>query len=208
MPIPRYSVLKGKVTGSTFIENHGHDHFIINIQVSENQYKAFVNVLSYDGSNLEYLHNSNWTDPFKNKLAELEPGSHELQRQPDGMALDYIRSNIVDITAFTNIQQGISRSESDLTNLLKDHVERAQSNDDSVVYVFGSAFKDNNETDLGIHDVHMNQGNPESGGFEKDNGVYQDGALFFQFSNDEWVALFLKFRTQAINTDDQTGNSI
>ncbi len=178
------------------------------MQVSENQYKAFVNVLSYDGSDLEYLHNSNWTDPFKNKLAELESGSHEIRRQPDGMALDYIRSNIVDITAFTNIQQGISRSESDLTNLIKGHVERAQSNDDSVVYVFGSAFKDNNETDLGIHDVHMNQGNPKSGGFEGDNGVYQDGALFFQFSNEEWVALFLKFRTQAINTDDQTGNPI
>ena len=76
------------------------------------------------------------------------------------------------------------------------------------MYVFGSAFKDNNETDLGIHDVHINQGNPKSGGFEKDNGVYQDGALFFEFSNEEWVALILKFQTQAINTDDQTGNPI
>lgn len=92
--------------------------------------------------------------------------------------------------------------------MLKGHVECAQSNDDSVMYVFGSAFKDNNETDLGIHDVHINQWNPKSKGFEKDNGVYQDGALFFQFSNDEWVALFLKFLTQAINTDNQTGNLI
>ncbi len=207
MPIPRYSVLKGKVTGSSFIQNHGHDHYIINVQVSENQYKAFVNVLSYDGSDLEYLQNSNWTNPFKNKLAELEAGSHEIQSQPDGIALDYIRSNIVDITAFTKIQQGISRSESDLTHLLNSYVERAQSDDDSVVYVFGSAFKDDNESDLGIHDVHMNQGNP-TGDFKGDNGVYQDGALFFQFSNDEWVALFLKFRTQATNTDDQTGDPV
>lgn len=208
MPIPRYSVLKGKVTGSSFVHRHSHDHYIINVKVSENQYKAFVNVLSYDGSDLEYLHNSNWTDPFRNKFVALEEGSHEVQSQPDGLALDYIRSNIVDITAFDKIQKGISRSESNLTNLLNRYVERAKSNNDSVVFVFGSAFKDENESDLGIHDVHMNQGNPESGGFEGDNGVYQDGALFFQFANDEWIALFLKFRSQAIKTDDQTGDPV
>lgn len=208
MPIPRYSVLKGKVTGSSFIHKHGHDHYIINVKVSENQYKAFVNVLSYDGSDLEYLQNSNWTDPFRNKLDTLEAGSLEIQSQSDGLALDYIRSNIVDITAFTKIQQGISRSESNLANLLDSYVQRAKSNDDSAVYVFGSAFKDENESDLGIHDVHMNQGNPESGGFEGDNGVYQDGVLFFQFANDEWVALFLKFQSQAIKTDNQTGDPV
>ena len=38
MPIPRYSIMKGKVIGSSFIQNHGHDHFIINIQISDNQY--------------------------------------------------------------------------------------------------------------------------------------------------------------------------
>ena len=192
---------------SSFIHKNGHDHFIINVNVFENNYKAFVNVLSYDGSDLEYIQNSIWTDPFRSKLQALELGSNRVQSPPGGLALDYIRSGIVDIGSFTEIPKNISRSESDLTQLLDNYVQRAKSDDNSLVYVFGSAFKDENESDLGIHDIHMNQGNPKSSSFERDNGVYQDGALFFQFSdNDQWVALFLKFKSQATTTDDQTGD--
>jgi hypothetical protein len=54
----------------------------------------------------------------------------------------------------------------------------------------------------------MNQGNPR-GRFSKDNGVWQDGALIFHFpSQHHWVAVFLKFQTQAWHTDDRTGQAL
>ena len=41
------------------------------------------------------------------------------------------------------------------------------------------------------------------GRFANDNGPYQDGALVFEFpSQGQWVAVFLKFQTQAWHSDD------
>ncbi|MDE1994392.1 MAG: DUF2278 family protein, partial [Rhizobiaceae bacterium] len=58
----------------------------------------------------------------------------------------------------------------------------------------------------GIHDIHMNQGNPP-GDYDKDNGTWQDGGLFFHFPDqNHWVAIFLKFQTQGWHTDDKTGD--
>ena len=60
----------------------------------------------------------------------------------------------------------------------------------------------------GIHDIHMNQGNP-IGSFSDDNGPWQDGGLVFEFPHQKlWTAVFLKFQTQAWHTDDKTGDPI
>ena len=91
------------------------------------------------------------------------------------------------------------------------------SDENAMVYAFGAPWgPEPNTADKffgfkpgrGIHDIHMNQGNPP-GKFEKDNGVYQDGALLFNFPDEgQWMAIFLKFQTQAWHTDDVTGNVI
>lgn len=47
----------------------------------------------------------------------------------------------------------------------------------------------------------MNQGN--SGKYKKDNGVYQDGGLVFQYPNGKWQAFFFAFQSQTFDTDDQ-----
>jgi hypothetical protein len=53
----------------------------------------------------------------------------------------------------------------------------------------------------------MNQGNHPQ--FAHDDGVWQDGALFFCFpSTEQWVAVFLAFQSQAWHTDDDTGHAI
>ena len=54
----------------------------------------------------------------------------------------------------------------------------------------------------GIHDIHMNQGNPVAGGFNKDNGVWQDGALLIHLpSKGTWTAVFIAFQTESWSTD-------
>jgi uncharacterized protein YukJ len=57
----------------------------------------------------------------------------------------------------------------------------------------------------GMHNIHMNQGSPEER-FRGDNGVGQDGALLIAFPQGRWAALFLKFQSQAWQTDDTTGH--
>jgi uncharacterized protein YukJ len=59
----------------------------------------------------------------------------------------------------------------------------------------------------------MNQGNPISGGFAGDNGIWQDGAMFLQapsLSSDpaqNWVAVFIAFQTESWDTDNN-GNPV
>ncbi len=210
MTIKNYNVLKAKIIDGSF-KGGKHEHYIINVQDSEKKYQAFVNVLSSDKSFLEYVLNPNWKNPLQDKLRELELGLHNIPSQPDGIAIDYIRSGVVNAKLFNGVPIDISISDNNLVALIDHFVQDAQSEDDSLIYVFGSAFKDENEDgeELGIHDVHMNQGNPLDSNFKGDNGVYQDGALFFQYSNDEpWVSLFLKFRSQSMSTDDETGDPV
>jgi hypothetical protein len=53
----------------------------------------------------------------------------------------------------------------------------------------------------------MNQGN--AGQFVKDDGVYQDGGLLIHFPDqNEWIAAFMKFQSQAWHTDDATGHTV
>jgi Uncharacterized conserved protein (DUF2278) len=53
----------------------------------------------------------------------------------------------------------------------------------------------------------MNQGNSQQ--FRGDDGVWQDGGLLVHYPvQDQWVAIFLAFQSQAWHTDDQTGYAI
>src|SRR5262249_1194578 len=61
------------------------------------------------------------------------------------------------------------------------------------------------EPDEGVHDIHMNQGNPPHS-HDQDNGVWQDGGLLFEFPDGTFSAVFLAFQTQKWHTDEQTGN--
>ena len=46
----------------------------------------------------------------------------------------------------------------------------------------------------------MNQGNPRRGGHDRENGVFQDGAVIVQKS-DGFAAIFTAFQTQDLPTD-------
>ena len=47
----------------------------------------------------------------------------------------------------------------------------------------------------------MNQGN--SGKWKKDNGVFQDGAIYVEYPDDRWRAFFFAFQSQTFDTDDK-----
>ena len=98
-----------------------------------------------------------------------------------------------------------------LTNGVEMLITQAIKAGNSTLYAFGSAFADSGKVD-GIHDIHMNQGNP-IGSFSSDNGIWQDGAMFLQIPSlnadpsRTWVAVFIAFQTESWATDD-SGNPL
>ena len=149
--------------------------------------------------------------PTKLDLASLAAGEKRfraLQTGPDGEGLDYLRDDLFPLDAMAPIPpdgQGITQS-----NLLDGQVERAKADQTAVVIAFGEFFQDRgrDETfgfspELGVHDIHMMQGN--RGSFASDNRINGDGAVFMRFDGGETVALFARFREQSTVTDN-TGN--
>ena len=102
----------------------------------------------------------------------------------------------------------------DLDDDIQPWVQKALNNPDAEVFAFGSGWDDNAagghpdpqqyfnpDPSLGIHDIHMNQG--DTGQEAQYNGINQDGALFFHFKTDNtWVAMFFKFQNQSTDTDN------
>jgi hypothetical protein len=96
------------------------------------------------------------------------------------------------------------------------YVQRALSDETALVYAFGARWgPEDHKKDKyfgflpgnGIHDIHMNQGNDP--GHAGDDGVWQDGVMLIQFTaENRWIAIFLKFQSQAWHTDDRTGHAI
>ena len=167
-------------------------------------------------SELLYVVDERFQHPL---LAELETqpmGFTRLLSQPDSFALDFIRGNLFDRRDLIPLPHNVPGPDNDLNEKIDTHVTRALHDEDAFVYAFGERWgPEANRRDKyfgfrpgnGIHDIHMNQGNV--GQFVKDDGVWQDGALFIHFPNEQqWIAIFLAFQSQSWHTDDQTGHSI
>jgi uncharacterized protein YukJ len=187
-------------------------HYEIWVQAG-GDYRIAVNVLSDDQSQVLAYFDANFTNPTKLNLPQLaagQPGFTTLATGPGGQGLDYIRDNLYPLASATPLPP--EGSGMTLANLLDAQIERAKADSEAVVIAFGEFFQDrgSDETfgfspEQGLHDIHMMQGNPAEGGFSDDNRINGDGALFIRYTGGETVALFIRFATQSITTDD-SGN--
>jgi uncharacterized protein YukJ len=179
------------------------------------EYRIAINVQSQDGSDLEYLIDSRFRHPITDLMADLGPGFHPLTSGPGGDALDYIRGNVADPHDFVPLPFNVPGPDNDLNEKLHHFIQRAMADEASAVFAFGQKWGPEDRRDKifgflpgnGIHDIHMNQGNDAR--HRGDDGIWQDGGLLFQFPGQkQWVAVFLKFQSQAWHTDDATGHTI
>ncbi|MGY3117824.1 uncharacterized protein YukJ [Bradyrhizobium sp. S3.14.4] len=175
-----------------------------------------VNVQSADGSEVEFLVRSHFVHPITDHLAALPEGLHPQPPKPASIALDFIRGNLMQPQEMIPLPLSVPGPDNDLNEKLDQFVQRALSNESAMIYAFGETWGPETKADnyfgfrpgRGIHDIHMNQGNP-IGRFSGDNGPWQDGGLVFEFPDQKlWTAVFLKFQTQAWHTDDKTGDPI
>jgi uncharacterized protein YukJ len=220
MPIQNYSVLKGSPIAGKVVDGSSQ-HYQITVQTASGNFTVAVNIQSTDGSEVLYAIEEQFIAPDPAALAALPAGFTSLQSQPGGLALDFVREQINGEPMITQAQMTLlpiasaSAKKTDsirlraaaLANAVTTLIGQAIHDGNATVYAFGSAYADSGATD-GIHDIHMNQGNPDPGRFARDNGTWQDGALFLNMPSlspdpaQQWVAIFLAFQSESWQTDD------
>ena len=218
MPIASYSVLTGKPTAGKVVTGASR-HYQITVEAAGKTFTVAVNIESVDGSEVLYAIEQSFTPPDATGLSGLAAGVTALESEPGGLALDYVREEIAGRPMITRaamtllpkavrgVVQGAAQEAEEvasraLENAVVALLDAAIAAEDATVYAFGSAYADGGVVD-GIHDIHMNQGNPVSGqgaGHGGDNGVWQDGALFLEMGG-MWTAVFLAFQTESWVTD-------
>jgi uncharacterized protein YukJ len=221
MPISNYSVLVGDPTSGKVVTGSS-THYQITMNATGGSFTVAVNIESVDGSEVLYAIHENFTPPDESALTALSPGMHSLPSTPDGLALDFVRTTIdgepmiskagMTLLPKVQIKGGGSKSPEDammhkaraaaLKNAVITLLDMTIADKDGVIYAFGSAYSDSGKVD-GIHDIHMNQGNPLKN-HGADNGIWQDGALFIHLpAKQTWTAVFIAFQTESWQTDDQ-----
>jgi uncharacterized protein YukJ len=211
-----YACLKGRPIGNR-IATGRKPHYQVHVSANGKSYRIAINVQSSDGSEVQYLVRSRFVHPITDSLSALAQGRTDIASKPGGIALDFIRGNLAQPWEFVPLPMSSPGPDNDLNEKLDDYVQRAMSDELAMVYAFGEPWgPEPNKADdyfgflpgQGIHDIHMNQGNPP-GPFFGDNGPWQDGGLIFEFPTQaQWVAVFLKFQSQAWHSDDADGGPI
>lgn len=227
MPIPKYSVLKGRPTAGKVVSGSSA-HYDITVRTTAGSFTVAVNIESVDGSEVLYAIEPDFTPPDTAGLAALTAGVTPLPSEPGGLALDFVRSTVngkpmitraamtllpiaTSTSAFLEEDRRAGRAPAHeaahaLENAVVTLLNQAVADPDSTVYAFGSAYADGGTVD-GIHDIHMNQGNPVNN-HGNENGIWQDGALFLSLPGQgTWTAVFLAFQTESWNTGSN-GNPV
>ncbi len=168
-----------------------------------NARRASINVKSASElSELVFWLVQNFQHPIMDELRGLDMGFQRIPSRAGGVALDYIRGNLIDLSQGRVLPHDRPGSRDDIIDFVMPELQAAI-NRNGTVYLFGEPYDDRQ----GIHDIHMNQGS--QGRFKKYNGVWQDGGVIIHFPDeDRFAAIFLAFASQAIHTDEEEGHSL
>ncbi|MFZ2172169.1 MAG: DUF2278 family protein [Methylococcaceae bacterium] len=216
-----YGVLEGKVDVFKREDNDDTPHLQIRVIDGNNQaWRIPVNVLSADQSFLIF-HRADplQSHPVLGGLSSLSPGFTLLPVNDRSVsnALDFFRSPLFDWPTGIEAPPTGPGENDDLQDTLVTYLNNLKSQNGDL-FVFGAKFPEPGQspnprtidrefgTVQGLHDVHMNQGNPP-GPHQEDNGVFQDGGLILRFPN-RYVGLFLRFQSQWLPTNDTNGNRL
>jgi uncharacterized protein YukJ len=217
MPLKNYGVLIGRAVDRR-LATTSNPHYQVHLVDDDLDYRVAINVRSKAApSEVAFLVVDRFAHPILEGLALLKAGFHALPRTPQGGGLDYIRGNLFDWRQMQPLPMDAPGEDNDLNEKINHYVQRALADEASMLYAFGERWGPEQQKDKifgfkpnqGIHDIHMNQGNARDGQWAGDNGVWQDGGLMMRFpAQEQWVAVFLKFQSQAFHTDDQTGHPL
>lgn len=243
MPIQNYGLLTGAVINAIPYKS-GADHYQIELSASGKFYRIAVDVYSAKaGSSRHYspqgattwdldrevlfYKDENYSHPVLDTLVTASVGLTGAAQLPQPLLLDYLRYQpaLFPIDQMKPIPpKNTSGVGGDLNDEIDPWIQKALNNPAVRLFAFGSSWDDSisghpdptvywsPNPSLGIHDIHMNQG--DSGSEAQNNGSWQDGALFLQFTDGDsgvgpaagsapaapvWIAMFFRFANQSIS---------
>lgn len=209
MPLSTYGLLKGTIVGH--LRDADDDHYQILVQAGKTLHRIAVNVRSSAPnapSTVLFASSTSLPADYTGLLQAAKTGYTRLASKPGGIALDFVRSGMVKTKTMKPLPPDQPGVDNDLKDLLETAVVKAMGQAGAVVYALGAKWgPEEGKADKyfkfapgnGIHDIHMNQGN--SGKYKKDNGVYQDGAIYIGYPGGTWRAIYLAFQSQVFETD-------
>ena len=211
----QYGFVKCKVVGDPQLrpsrrhqETQYHVHAALQVASAggTEDWDTAINVGTDDSDDLlKYKLVFDFHHSLRGTLAASEPGFHDLTGRTALPALDFLRGDVLSETGpwrDSDVMDGSGNPEPTATLVRLLQQARANQAD---VYIFGRTYTGG---DLGIHDVHMNQGS--SGSFLNNgrddhndhNDIWQDGAVLVDLGNDRWAGYFTAFTQQAVPTDE------
>jgi uncharacterized protein YukJ len=196
--LQQYGVLRGRVDVFKREDDLSTPHLQIRVVDGRNQaWRVPVNVLSADQSRLVFHR----ADPLQGHalLAALPQVADGFTLLPPSAraatsALDYFRAPLFDWTNGVAIPPTGPGANDDLQDMLLTYLKQLHEQGGEL-FAFGAKFPEPGEqpnprpidrefhTVQGVHDIHLNQGNPNPGSVAKDNGVFQDGGLILRFGS-------------------------
>ena len=193
-----YVLLKGKITGKWYdLDKTAHYHIIA--EVLGKEYDIAVNIGSverkwgsdeFKTSELLVYHDENYNNRILDKIVGKEHGIHVVERD---FALDYVKMDLFNPEKMI-LMPTIDTKNTYLIEVLEDYVTRSMDEEMYDIYVYGMLY----ENEMGIHDVHMNQGSEKR--YRHRDREWSDGALFLHNrKNFSWIAVFLAFKNQDFN---------
>ena len=215
MSLPAYGVLIGTLNRyeREAPDNFGkYFHGFLYVDAPAGQYKCAVDVATPSGVHVEHRELHGLDDALFAPVSGMADGWHLLARNDLSGALDYVRSPILNkkpqgclfvvFNRVTDLLNRIFLSWQD-SGWIKSDGENALNAMESLfgdvarIYVFGAPFT----SGLGVHDIHMNQGDPP-GSFQHLDGIWQDGAVVVQTNSGQLNCFLTKFETQSLHTDN------
>ncbi|WP_328946179.1 YukJ family protein [Streptomyces sp. NBC_00250] len=216
MPFQSYGVLAGT------LHSHFRDdpddqgrwfHINLKVDAPAGRYHCAVDVDSHKSNVGVQWKTFTLTASAVGPAAALAPGYHDLASDPDSGAMDCLRHpELVDRTGVLFERRPPSWLQ-ELLDLLGSRPWHAGSNVDAAdalepmlvpgrrILVFGEPFENDPEGDLGMHNIHQNQGDPFGSQWWPENGIWQDGATLVERPDGRYDVFLNKFSSQAGRTD-------
>ncbi|EHS56503.1 YukJ family protein [Paenibacillus sp. Aloe-11] len=201
----RYGVLIGRVIDiHKDPESDQSPHYNIVVEADHGkQYKLPINVQSIDPDlpRSLYYSDENYNAQAITILPTMNSGFHDInyhQNVNADIAVDFIRSGLFDPNKMEILPFTAPGENNDLYDFIDKYMHKALNNEDATIYAYGTHFTGNG---LGVHNIHMNQGNSKYS--SRENDIFHDGCFLVHFTaENKWIAYFLAFQSQSWCTDD------
>lgn len=212
MPLADYGVLVGTLNRFTREDPNNYGswyHGKLYVDTPQGPYECAVDVSTPSGVMVQFR-SIRIAEKFFMPVMSLPSGWNRLPRTATSGALDYIRSPMFHdfhgclaiiydplINWINQILRGIYEHWTDSTgNNALDNLASLLTVGGKV-FVFGAPYT----SGQGVHDIHMNQGDPP-GQFQHLDGIWQDGGVIIVRPDGSLRAFLTKFSTQSLHTDD------